>query len=116
MMTAMLCAKNIVADEKLFDLWEVTRTPNTTKRQSGRTSGSDGVAVGADEGEAGGWGGVVNDKPGKCIMQCTVFFFQVLYDRGDVPCRGNLLDLVGFGRARLPIVWTREHVVQSNTV
>ena len=31
MMTAMLCVENILADEKLYDLWQVNRTPNITK-------------------------------------------------------------------------------------
>ena len=31
MMTAMLCVENILADAKLYDLWQVNRTPNITK-------------------------------------------------------------------------------------
>jgi hypothetical protein len=32
MMTATLCAKNILAGKTLYDLWSVNQTPNITRR------------------------------------------------------------------------------------
>ena len=62
MMTAMLCAKNIVAGEQVFDLWQVNQDAEYHEAgKAGEQSRGrrDGVAAGADEGQGGGEGGGV---------------------------------------------------------